>query len=61
MVSSELIQREQEFVNEALAARESRRADRDSGKVSVVGALANPINLMAGDRPPTLRELGDKN
>lgn len=61
MASSEVIQKEQDFVNEALAARESRRADRDSGKVSVLGALANPINLMAGDRPPTLRELGDKN
>jgi hypothetical protein len=31
MVANEMIQREQEFVNEALAARESRRADRDSG------------------------------
>jgi len=39
MVANEMIQREQEFVNEALAARESRRADRDSGKVSVEGYL----------------------
>ena len=61
MAANEIIQQEQEFVNEALAARESRRADRDSGKVSLVGALANPINLMAGDRPPRLSDLGDKN
>jgi len=61
MASREVIQKEQDFVNEALAARESSRADRDSGKVSVLGALANPINLMAGDTPPTLHELGDKN
>ena len=60
MASKELIQREQEFVDEALLARESRRADRDSGKNSVMAALASPLNLMAGDRPPRLRELGEK-
>ena len=60
MASRELIQREQEFVDEALLARESRRADRDSGKNSVMTALANPLNIMAGDRPPRLRELGEK-
>ena len=54
------IQREQEFVNRALKAREDRRKDRDSGKYSLAKALINPVNTMAGDVTPSLGDLGDK-
>lgn len=60
MTSQEIIKREQEFVDEALRARESRRADRENEKNSLLRALANPINLMTGDRLPKLREIGEK-
>ena len=60
MVAKEIIQREQEFVDSAVEARESRREDRESGKYSLAGALATPINTMAGGRLQKLKELGDK-
>ena len=60
MVAKEIIQREQEFVDTAVEARESRRADRESGKYSLAGALATPIKTMAGGRLQKLKELGDK-
>jgi DNA helicase IV len=60
MVAKEIIQREQEFVDTALEARESRRSDRESGKYSLAGALATPINTWAGGRLQKLEELGDK-
>jgi len=60
MVAKEIIQREQEFVDTAVEARESRRSDRESGKYSLAGALATPIKTMAGGRLPKLKELGGK-
>ena len=60
MATKDVVQREQKFVDEALDARESRRSDRDTGKYSITGSLANPINTMAGDLPPKLRDLGNK-
>ena len=60
MVAKEIIQREQEFVDSAVEARESRREDRESGKYSLAGALATPIKTMAGGRLQKLKELGDK-
>ena len=60
MVAKEIIQREQEFVDTAVEARESRRSDRESGKYSLAGALATPIKTMAGGRLQKLKELGDK-
>jgi hypothetical protein len=44
MVSKDVIQREQLFVDKALEARESRRQKRDSGECSLAGAVANSIN-----------------
>jgi DNA helicase IV len=61
MVAKEIIQREQEFIDAAVEARESRRADRESGKYSLAGSLATPIKTMAGGRLQKLKELGDKN
>jgi DNA helicase IV len=60
MVAKEIIQREQEFVDTAVEARESRRSDRESGKYSLAGALATPIKTIAGGRLQKLKELGDK-
>jgi DNA helicase IV len=60
MVAKEIIQREQEFVDTAVEARESRRSDRESGKYSLAGALATPIKTMAGGKLQKLKELGDK-
>ena len=61
MVDKDAIQREQNFVDEALQARESRRNDRDSGKYSIAGALATPVKTMAGGKLQKLREIGDSN
>lgn len=61
MVSKDVIQREQKFVDEAVDARESRRNDRDSGNYSLAGALATPIKTMAGGRLQKLSEIGDSN
>ncbi len=60
MVAKEIILREQEFVDTAFEARESRRSDRESGKYSLAGALATPINTLAGGRLQKLKELGDE-
>lgn len=52
---------EQAYVDAALAAREQRRHDRDSGKYSIKSALIRPVNTMAGDSLEQLRYLGEKN
>lgn len=50
---------EQAHVDVALAAREQRRHDRDSGKYSIKAALIRPVNTMAGDSLEELRYLGE--
>jgi DNA helicase IV len=60
MTTSEIIQREQEFVDEALKARESRRSDREN-KYSISDAMARPINTWSGEKSPRHAEIGDKN
>ena len=60
MVAKEIIQREQEFVDTAVEARDSRRSDRESGKYSLAGALAMPIKTIVDGKFPRLKELGDK-
>lgn len=52
---------EQAYIDVALAAREQRRHDRDSGKYSIKSALIRPVNTMAGDSLEQLRYLGEKN
>jgi DNA helicase IV len=61
MVSKDTLQREQNFVDKALEARESRRSDRESGKYSLASALATPVKTMAGGRLQMLKQLGEKN
>ena len=60
MASKEVIQREQQFVDKALHARESRRQKRDSGEYSLAGAVANSMNIMAGGPIQQLGEIADK-
>jgi DNA helicase IV len=60
MVSKDVIQREQLFVDKALEARESRRQKRDSGEYSLAGAVANSMNTMAGGPIQQLGEIADR-
>ena len=60
MTTSEIIRREQEFVDEALEARESRRLDREN-KYSISDAMARPINTWSGDKTPGHAEIGSQN
>ena len=50
----------QEHVDRAVHARELRRQAREKGDLSLEKALAYPINTMAGDSPPKLAKIGDK-
>ena len=59
MDTTEILAIEQEYVDQALAAREGRRFDRASGKYSIKSALIRPVNTMAGEPLEKLRFLGN--
>ena len=59
MTDTLMLSQEQDYVDLAFSAREKRREDRASGKISLKNAMIRPINAFAGESVEGLRYLGE--